>query len=241
MSDAPAVLNRLRSLAPGERPQERMEKYGVDSLSDTELLAMLLRSGTRGHDVLTLAAGLLASAGSLGRLVTWKEADFRRHKGIGKVKAMQLVVVMAVIARVLKEERSADPAPLLDTAALVFQHLAPFARGLVVEKVWALCLNRKNRLLRLVEISSGTVSSSLVHPREVFREAIREGASSVICAHNHPSGDPTPSAEDRAVTRRLREAAHAVEIELHDHVVLGTPAADPAGVGYFSFRAAGLL
>jgi DNA repair protein RadC len=218
-----------------------MQKYGVDSLSDTELLAMVLRSGTRGYDVLSLAAGLLKDAGSLGKLVTWKEADFRRHKGIGQVKAMQLVVIMTVMARVLQEERSADPAPLFDTAALVFGHLAPLTRGLAVEKVWVLCLNRKNRLLRLAEISSGTVSSSLVHPREVFREAIREGASSVICVHNHPSGDPTPSSEDRAVTRRLREAAHAVEIELHDHVIIGTPAADPAGLGYFSFRAAGLV
>ncbi len=240
MSDQPA-FNRLRSLATGERPQERMAKYGVDSLSDTELLAMLLRSGTRGHDVLSLATALLAKAGSLGKLVTWKEADFRRHKGVGQVKAMQLVVVMAVVARVLKEEQNADPAPRLDSAALVAAHLAPHTRGLAVEKFWVLCLNRKNRLLRRIEITSGTASQTLVHPREVFREAIREGASSVICVHNHPSGDPTPSAEDRAVTRRLREAAHVVEIELQDHVILGTPVADPAGLGYFSFRATGLV
>ncbi len=238
---SPPSPNRLLSLAADERPQERMEKHGVDSLSDTELIAMLLRSGTRGHNVLALAAGLLARAGSLGKLVGWKEADFRRHKGIGKVKAMQLVVVMTVVARVLKEERGTDPAPMLDTALLVAEHLAPHTRGLAVEKFWALCLNRKNRLLRLTEISSGTVSKSLVHPREVFREAIRAGSSAVICAHNHPSGDPTPSNDDLAVTRRLREAARAVEIELHDHVILGTRAADPAGLGYFSFRVAGLL
>jgi DNA repair protein RadC len=241
MSAEPATPNRLRSLAEGDRPQERMEKHGVGSLSDTELLAMLLRSGTRGHDVLSLAADLLKRAGSLGKLVQWTETDFRQLKGIGKVKAMQLMVVMEVIARVLKEEKMGEAAPMLETAPAVFDYLHPLARGLAVEKFWVLCLNRKNRLLKRVEISSGTASNALAHPREVFREAIREGASAVICVHNHPSGDPTPSNADLAVTRRLREAARAVEIELHDHVILGVPAADPAGLGHYSFRVAGLL
>ncbi|MEX2043989.1 MAG: JAB domain-containing protein, partial [Opitutus sp.] len=102
-------------------------------------------------------------------------------------------------------------------------------------------LNRKNRLLKCVEITSGTANAALAHPREVFRAAIRESASAVVCAHNHPSGDPAPSSPDMNVTRQLREAARAVEIELIDHVIVGRAGADPAGRGYFSFREAGLL
>ncbi len=113
--------------------------------------------------------------------------------------------------------------------------------GLLVEKFWVLCLNRKNRLIKQVEITSGTANSSLVHPREVFREAIRHGASAVICAHNHPSGDPAPSAPDIQVTRQLREAAVTVDITLVDHVILGLPAADPSGLGYYSFRTGGMI
>jgi DNA repair protein RadC len=237
-SAAPAP-NRLQSLARGDRPQERMERDGADALSDTELLAMLVRSGTQGQDVLTLCARLLQEAGSLARLAQWEAADFRRLKGIGRVKALQLKAVMEVARRVRTEET--EPAPLLDTAARVFNHLQPHAHGLAVEKFWALCLNRKNRLLRRVEVSSGTATHALAHPREVFRAAIREGATAVVCAHNHPSGDPNPSSADLVITRQLREAATAVDIGLVDHVILGVRAADPAGLGFFSFRAAGLL
>ncbi len=233
------VANRLRETAVGERPQERLERFGASALSDTELLAMLLRSGTRGQDVLTLAGRLIAEAGSLNGLIAWTEADFSELKGIGKVKALQLVTVMEIARRVIGQQ--AGDAPLLNRADLIAAYLAPFAAGLEVEKFWVLCLNRKNRLLKRVEISSGSATSALAHPREVFRAAIREAACAVVCVHNHPSGDPSPSAADIEVTRLLREAARAVDITLVDHVILGRPAADPRGEGYHSFRAMGLL
>ena len=243
MPEAPseiyAVTNRLRETAVGERPQERLEKFGASALSDTELLAMLLRNGTRGQDVLTLAARLVADAGSLAGLIPWREAEFRRLKGIGKVKALQLVTVMEIARRVAEQRGGAEP--LLNRADLAAAYLQPFAHGLDVEKFWVLCLNRKNRLLKRVEITSGTATSALAHPREVFRAAVRESASGIICAHNHPSGDPAPSAPDMHVTRQLREAAKAIDIELLDHVIVGRIAADPAGKGYFSFREAGML
>lgn len=241
MSEAPEYPqpNRLRATAVGERPQERLEKHGPKALSDTELLAMLLRSGTRGHDVITLATRLLAEAGSLGALIGWKQADFRRLKGIGRVKSLQLLTVMEVAERVITQQ--AGESPVLNRAELVAAYLRPVATGLEVEKFWVLCLNRKNRLLKRVEITSGTATAALAHPREVFRAAIRESASSVVCAHNHPSGDPAPSAPDLNVTRILREASKAVDIELIDHVIIGRPGADPTGRGYFSFREAGIL
>lgn len=233
------MVNRLREMAVGDRPQERLQQLGPGALSDTELIAMLLRSGTRGQDVVTLATRLIAEAGSLAGLISWKEADFRRLKGIGHVKALQLVTVMEIARRVVSQQ--AGEMPLLNRADLVAAHLHPIAHGLQVEKFWVLCLNRKNRLLRRVEVTSGTATAALAHPREVFREAIRESASAVICSHNHPSGDPAPSAADIQLTRQLREAARAVDIELLDHVVLGRASADPAGRGFFSFREAGLL
>ena len=226
-------------MAAGERPQERLERHGAGALSDTELLAMLLRSGTRGQDVMTLTTRLLADAGSLAGLLTWREAEFRQLRGIGRGKAAQLVTVMEIVRRVVRQQ--AVDAPLLNRADVILAHFQPLVFGLQVEKFWVLCLNRKNRLLRRVEITSGTATSTLAHPREVYREAIREGAASVICVHNHPSGDPAPSAADLSVTRQLREAARAVDIELVDHIVIGRPGADPLGRGYYSFREAGLI
>lgn len=230
---------RLRDLAVEERPQERLERHGAAALSEAELLALLVRKGTRRHDVLAIAHQMLAAAGSLEGLLRWTEQDLKTIPGIGRVKAAQLITVLEVARRV--RLGGTKVAPVFKTAADVAEHFSLITAGLSVEKFWVLCLNRKNRLLRQHEATSGTASSSLVHPREVFREAIRHGASAVICLHNHPSGDPAPSAADIQVTRQLREAARAVDIDLLDHVILGRPSTDPAGQGYYSFRDAGLL
>lgn len=231
--------NRLRGTAQAERPQERLENYGAAALSDTELLAMLLRSGTQGMDVLSLSSRLIKEAGSLAGLIGWQEADFRRFKGIGRIKALQLVAVMEIARRVLAAPHGRDP--LLNRADLVAEYLRPLAHGLAVEKFWTLCLNRKNRLIKCHEITSGTATAALAHPREVFRAAIRSGAAAMICAHNHPSGDPAPSKADLQITRQLRDAAQTVDIELLDHVVIGRISDDPTGRGYYSFREAGIL
>jgi DNA repair protein RadC len=200
---------------------------------------MLLRSGTPGRDVLTVSSQLVGQAGSLAGLMSWSQSEFQRQKGIGPVKALQLVAVLEIARRVVSQQ--AGEGPILNRADLVAAHLQPVAHGLSVEKFWVLCLNRKNRLIRRVEVTSGTATAALAHPREVFREAIRESAAAVICAHNHPSGDPAPSAADLQLTRQLREAAKAIDIDLLDHVVMGRASADPAGRGYYSFREAGLL
>ncbi len=239
MSDETYQPLRLKDLAVGDRPQERLEKLGPTALSDTELLAMLLRSGSKGHNVLLISQQLITQAGTLEALIRWTERDFSRLKGIGRIKALQLVTVMEIARRVLIKGGSTEP--VLNRPDLVMQHFHAQIAALSVEKFWVLCLNRKNRLLKQVEVSSGTATSSLAHPREVYREAIRQGATAIVCVHNHPSGDPAPSAADIQVTRQLREAAKTVDIELLDHVIVGRANSDPRGVGYYSFREAGVL
>jgi DNA repair protein RadC len=231
--------NRIRIMPVGERPQERLERFGAAALSDTELLAIVVRSGTKGQDVLTLSSRLLSEARSLAGLLSWHEADFRGIKGIGRVKALQLVAAMEVARRAVTYP--ASESPVLARADQIVASIESVASGLDVEKFWVLCLDRRNRLRRRVEISSGTATAALAHPREVFRSAVREAASSVVCVHNHPSGDPSPSAADIQLTRQLREAAAAVDIPLLDHVIIGRRGADPLGRGYYSFREAGLL
>jgi DNA repair protein RadC len=240
MQDTPPFPRpRVQDLAVGERPQERLERLGPGALSDAELLAMLLRTGTRGHNVLAVAQRLVSEAGSLAALTKWTDGDFRRLAGIGRVKALQLVTTMEIATRVLAQSAAVEE--VMNRPEKVHQHFRSQIIGLTVEKFWVLCLNRKNRLIRQVEVTSGTATSSLAHPREVFREAIRHGSTAIVCAHNHPSGDPAPSAADIQVTRQLRDAARAVDIDLLDHIIIGLAAADPQGRGYYSFREAGLL
>jgi DNA repair protein RadC len=228
---------RLRDMAVQERPQERLEKLGAGALSDTELLAMLLRSGSKDLDVLGVSQRMISEAGSLAGLLRWSEQDFRKIKGVGHVKALQLLTVMEVARRVLSLEGAVDP--LLDTPALIYGRLFPIAAGLDVEKFWVLCMSRKNRLIKLVEVTSGIQGGSLVHPREVFREAVRHAASAIVCAHNHPSGDPAPSAQDIKITKELRDAGNTLGIELLDHIIVGRPQADPRRIGYYSFAKRG--
>ena len=227
-------------MAVGEQPPQRFDRFGASALSDTELLALLLHGqGTGIEQAVALARKLLLEAGSIAGLATWVLADYQRTKGIGRIKGQQLATLTEISRRMMASH--GPEMPLMNRSDLVAAHFAPLITGLQIEKFWVLCLNRKNRLLRQVEISSGTAHAALAHPREVFRAAIREASSAIVCVHNHPSGDPAPSAPDLNVTRQLREAAKAVDIQLIDHVIIGTAAADPLARGHYSFREAGML
>jgi DNA repair protein RadC len=179
-------LNQTPVIACGEQPQQRFETYGASALSDTELIALLLHSGIKGHSALGLASQLIAQAGSIAGLASWQPTDFQRLKGIGLGKARQLAALIEVSRRMMKEP--ANGAPSFDRPETIAAHLAPITKGLEIEKFWVFCLNRKNRLKKLVEITSGTATNCLAHPREVFRAAIQHGATGIVCAHNHPSG-----------------------------------------------------
>ncbi len=230
----------FRNLCREDRPQERMEKYGAGALSDVELLAILIRRGTTGYDVMKVAGEMVQRAGSIAHLVRWTVSDFEQIRGVGRVKALQLAAIMEVARRAILQTDREKPV-VFDDPEKVFQFFQPVAAGLDVEYFWVMVLNRKNHLIRSVEVTRGIADASLVHPREVFREVIREGGSAAIVVHNHPSGDPAPSAADVRVTRQLREAARTLDISLLDHVVIGNKASDPQGVGYYSFSDSGLI
>ena len=215
------------------------DSLGTSALSDRELLAMLIRSGTAQNDVLAISDQLIKKAGSLGGLLRWDASDFQSIKGIGKIKALQLSTNVEIAKRMMRSERNKEI--ILDEAQKVWKFLYPEVRTDSVEKVWVLCLDRKNKLIKAEPVTSGTATGSLVHPREVFRPAIRHGATAIILAHNHPSGDPTPSSADLRVTNKIFEASKAVDLEMHDHVIVGEPSNCPNGIGYYSFSESEML
>jgi DNA repair protein RadC len=229
----------IKDLKKEDRPQERLEKHGPGPLTDRELLAMLIRSGTANYDVLAIADEIIKQAGSLAGLLRWHASDFQRIKGIGKVKALQLSTQVEIAKRMTRGQRTEEI--IFNEPQKVWEYLYPETRSDDVEKVWVLCLDRKNRLIRAEPVTSGTATGSLVHPREIFRPAIRTGATAIILAHNHPSGDPTPSSADLRVTKKIFMASKTVDLEMHDHVVLGELENCPNKLGFFSFSDNGLL
>lgn len=209
----------IRDLPSGERPRERLLESGGRSLSDSELLAVLLRTGRRGASVLQLALDLLRENGGLGGLLTATPHSLRRS-GIGPAKAASLLAAVE-IGRRLAREQLMDREPL-SRPVDVAHYLALRYHTSDQEVMGALFLDARNRLLGEREIFRGTMSRIAVEPREVLRECLQRGASSVYLFHTHPSGDPSPSAEDVLFTRRMAEAAEIVGLRLLDHVVLGS-------------------
>lgn len=214
----------------------RVEQYGAYTLNSMELVSAILGST---KDAQRIAENLLQRAGSLHALAGWQVSDFTAIRGVGNSVAIRLVAAFEAGRRVLSTPF--DETPLLASADSVYSYMAPFAAGLDCERFWVLALNRKKRLIKRVEITSGTATSCLCHPREVFRAVIRESGTAFVAVHNHPSGDPAPSSADTHITRLLREASKTVEIDMLDHLIVGRPSADPTGRGWFSFRDAGLL
>jgi DNA repair protein RadC len=216
-----------------DRPRERLWALGAPALTSVELLAILLGTGSAGSDAASLAASLLErSGGSLRGLAARPSAELTRTLGVGPAKAARLLAAFELATRLWQEQR--PPLPAIRDPADVAALLGPRLRDLTVEEFHLLALDSQARVIRDVLVSRGLLNSSLVHPREVFRSAIAEAAAGIIVAHNHPSGDPTPSPEDRAVTRQLVEAGRLLDLPVYDHVIL-------AGDRFLSFASAGLL
>ena len=210
---------RIREIPADERPRERLLKYGADTLSTAELLAILLRTGTEKYSAVGLANHLLSTFGSLRGVANATIEEMSAIHGLGPAKAAQIKAAIEFGRRLVAA--SPEERPRIRSPRDVYNLLGPTLRDQNREHFVALLLDTKGGVLRTRTVSVGDLSSSLVHPREVFTEAVRHSAASLIVAHNHPSGDPSPSPEDVQVTRRLCEAGELLGIELLDHVVLG--------------------
>jgi DNA repair protein RadC len=219
-----------------ERPRERLMKLGADTLSEAQLLAIVLSTGdaSSGQSALDLAVHLVQTFGGLRALDAASIAELCQTKGIGPAKATAIKAALELGRRLLGEP--AQRKFKVTTAQDVVNYFQPRLQYLRREVFKAVLLDTKHQMLKDVTVSEGSLSASLVHPREAFLPAIKESAAAVIFLHNHPSGDPTPSAEDKELTLRLAEVGRLVGISVLDHIIIGT-----GTPGYLSFRDAGLL
>lgn len=210
---------RLKDQPVSERPRERLVARGPAALTHAELIAILLRTGLKGANAVEIGRQLVKKYGSLTALALASVDELRQQPGVGRDKAATLVAAFALAKR-MEEERRED-SPVLDNPATVVSFLRESNRLKGVEEFQVLLLNARKRLIRVAEISQGTLDTILVHPREVFRAAILGNAASIVLVHNHPSGDPTPSEADIKVTRDLIRAGQLLKIEVIDHVIIG--------------------
>jgi DNA repair protein RadC len=209
----------LATLPVADRPRERLLRLGPAALGDHELVAVLLGTGVRARDALTIAAHVLSQTEGLAGLARCAPERLARLRGVGTSRALRLVAALELGRRVLAGPRL--PRPRLSTPTAVAAFLLPDHGGYREERFGVLLLDTKHRVVRVVMLAQGTLNASLVHPREVFRAAAEHSAAAVVLFHNHPSGDPSPSVDDLQLTRRLVDAGELMGIAVIDHVVLG--------------------
>lgn len=209
----------LERCPESDRPRERLYFNGPTALADAELLALQLGSGRRGKDAVEVAREILAAYGPLAELAGREATELARVPGVGRAKAARLAATFELTRRL--RARTPGARTSLSSPGEVYAAFAPLMEDLRREVFRVAMLDAQNGLLRDCVVSEGTLSASLVHPREVFKPAILESAASVILLHNHPSGDPTPSREDVRLTRQLAECARLLDLRVHDHVVIG--------------------
>jgi DNA repair protein RadC len=227
------MTTTIRELPVGERPRERLKIHGPQALSSSELVAILLGSGAEGRSAISIGQEILGSCrGSLRLLAAQPVASLTSVAGVGAARAAGIHAALELGRRMAAEARE-EGAPVRWPRD-VYEIFAQRLEDLPVEEFHVGVLDSQHRLERDITITRGLLNSSLVHPREVFREAIAERAAAVILVHNHPSGDPTPSPDDRAVTDQLVQAGRLLDIPVQDHVIIGRGR-------YISFAEAGLL
>ncbi|MDH5307016.1 MAG: DNA repair protein RadC [Myxococcales bacterium] len=221
-----------RGALRAELPRERLEALGAEALSDAELLALLLRTGRRGVDALALASRVLALRGGLHGVARSNARELAAVPGVGPTKTATVLACLELGRRLAG--RRLRPGAAIRGPEDVYRHYHPSLRHAGQERFFAVLLDGRHRVLGHEIVSQGTLTASLVHPREVFRPALRACAAALILVHNHPSGDPTPSPEDRDVTLRLARAGEILGVRVIDHVVV-------AERGYCSLREEGTL
>jgi DNA repair protein RadC len=232
----PILQSRIRELPEDERPREKLAARGASSLSDAELIAILLRTGIVGANVIEVARQLLKKHGSLRELSRCSVDELAAIPGVGFAKAVQLAAAFDLGNRLAREKLSKQK---IDSPKLVNELIGREMRMLRKEEMRVILLDTRYHLIRVEDVSTGSINESIAHPREIFRPAVIASAHAIIVVHNHPSGDSSPSQADHSLTRRLAEAAELMQIKLLDHIIIGAQSAE--NDGYFSFKEAGVL
>ena len=209
----------IRDLPPSERPRERLVRFGIEALSAQEILALILGRGIKEESVMVTAQRLLSEFGGLGGIANASVEELSRIKGIGLAKAAQLKAAFELGKR-LESYADSTKGPVVKTPEDVVKWVGNSLKGKKKEHFLILLLNTRNQMVGKAKISVGSLDTSIVHPREVFKEAISASAASIILVHNHPSGNPQPSEDDIKLTRRLVEAGEIVGIDVLDHIVV---------------------
>jgi DNA repair protein RadC len=227
---------KIREMPQDERPREKLATHGASALTDPELLAILLRTGVAGTNVIEVARNLLAKYGSLSGLSRCTVEELSNERGVKFAKAVQLVAAFGLGQRLARETLTKQK---LDSPEVIHALVGAEMRMLRKESLRVVLLDTRYHLIRTEEVSLGSINESIAHPRDVFRPAVISSAYAVIVVHNHPSGDASPSQTDHSLTRRLAEAAELLQIKLLDHIIIGAPT--EGNPGYFSFKEAGVL
>lgn len=212
----------MKQLPEDERPYEKVRKFGVNSLTDAELLSVLLRSGTQGHSSLAMAKDILYSGSEKSQLLNIHHLTYEQlisMKGIGHVKAIQTLCLSEIAKRLAKA--TAKEGIIFEKPSTIAEYYMEDMRHLTQEQMKLLMVDTKSKLISEMNISKGTVNAALISPRELFIEALHRNAVSIILLHNHPSGDPMPSKADVSFTRQVKEAGELIGIELLDHIIIG--------------------
>ena len=230
------MSDRIQDLPQGERPREKLAQLGPTALSNSELLALFISSGTKNRSAIDIGHDLIAKYGSMSALGSTPVSELAKERGLGLAKASKLAAAFELGVRVAREQVHASP---LDTPERIYGNFGPQLAHLAQEQVLVIPVDTRLRHMGTSVVSVGTVNESSAHPREILRPVITRGAYGFILVHNHPSGDPSPSRADEAITRRVSDAASLMQIRFIDHVIIGRPA--PGRSPYFSFREAGLL
>ncbi|MEY2527785.1 MAG: repair protein RadC [Verrucomicrobiota bacterium] len=227
---------KIHELPADERPREKLIALGEAALTEAELLAILLRTGVQGANAVEVGRQLLERYSSLDELSRCSVDELKKIKGVGPAKAVHLVAAFGIGKRLASARAKSKK---LDSPETIEALLGPEMRMLRKESLRVVLLDTRYHLLRVEQISLGSINESIAHPRDVLRPAVISSAYAIVVVHNHPSGDPSPSQTDHSLTRRLAEAAELLQIKLLDHIIIGAPI--EGSPGYFSFKEAGVL
>ena len=211
---------RIMDIPNGERPIEKLISFGSETLSNSELLAVILRNGVKGENVISLSQRILSEINGLDNIVNVSLREVTSIKGIKTVKGAQILALAELFKR-FNTLKSSNDKVIITKATDIVDYIGVEMKTLKQEVLKLIVLNTKNKVIKCKDVFKGSLNSSIVHPREIFSEAIKCGGASIIISHNHPSGDPTPSKEDVNITLRIKDSGDIIGIRLLDHIIIG--------------------